>query len=136
MEYLDILTSLLVEVENYYVQHMNTPASVQVQQQQNAMLDNIKKWCMNNVELTAALINHTNSNTPSLAPVTSDTMASLAAFHSPVHTEETIDEMNELKTANEDLRHTIAQLRSKNAEVSIHNIHVCIYKYIRFVILL
>ena len=114
---MDVLTSLLVELENYYIQHMNSPPNAVVQQQQSAMLDNIKKWCMNNAELTAALINHTNSATPSLAPASSATFASLASFHSPLHTEENVDEVNELKAANEDLRHTIAQLRSKNAEV-------------------
>lgn len=117
-EFTDHLLSMVKEAEEQFLSSLGDGSGANAGpslQKHQVLVDSIKQWSKHNSDLTAAMINHTSSS--NIAPAFS-TRDDIAVDDGVVSSMKHVEELADVKASNEELRATIAQLRSKNAELT------------------
>jgi len=114
-EFTEHFTAMVMDAERMFMDSVSAGANLQAQQKQVVLIEQVKQWSKNCTDLTAAMIKHSHASDLSCE---TGTVAAGNVDDVVGNVIRQTAEIDELKLNNNDLRQTIAQLRSKNAEVS------------------
>lgn len=137
-EFLDHFIAIVTEIEELFMEGVMAGANnLQTQQRQSMLVEQVKQWSRHCADLTAAMVNHTKASNISNSNIdgagsavegSADSSNSGNIDNALIESSQAASrEIDELKLNNDDLRQTIAQLRSKNAEVSCLPTHTVEY---------